>query len=119
MWRRYDPAVVSSELAVLRRHGLTMTRSFFYWPDFMPGPYEIDETMTARFTDFLDRHAEHRLSTIPTFIVGHMSGENWDPAWRDGRHLYNDVWLVGRQAWFAAEISSMTPVRKVWSSLEK
>jgi endo-1,4-beta-mannosidase len=104
MWRRYDPAVVGSELAVLKRHGLTMTRSFFYWPDFMPGPYAIDETMTARFGDFLDRHAEQGLSTIPTFIVGHMSGENWDPAWRDGRHLYNDVWLVGRQAWFAAEM---------------
>ena len=52
--------------------------------------------MTARFADFLDRHAEHGLTTIPTFIVGHMSGENWDPAWRNGRHLYNDVWLVGR-----------------------
>ena len=104
MWRSYDPAVVSAELAVLRRHGLTMTRSFFYWPDFMPGPYEIDETMTARFADFLDRHAEQGLTTIPTFIVGHMSGENWDPAWRNGRHLYDNVWMVGRQAWFAAEM---------------
>ena len=89
---------------MLKRHGLTMTRSFFYWPDFMPGPYEIDETMTARFADFLDRHAEQGLATIPTFIVGHMSGENWDPAWRNDRHLYNDVWMVGRQAWFAAEM---------------
>ncbi len=104
MWRSYDPAVVGTELAVLKRHGLTMTRSFFYWPDFMPGPYEIDETMTARFADFLDQHAERGLVTIPTFIVGHMSGENWDPSWRGGRHLYEDVWLVGRQAWFAAEM---------------
>ncbi len=60
--------------------------------------------MTARFADFLDRHAEHGLTTIPTFIVGHMSGENWDPAWRNGRDLYDDVWMVGRQAWFAAEM---------------
>ena len=104
MWRSYDPAVIAAELAVLKRHGLTMTRSFFYWPDFMPGPREIDETMTARFADFLDRHAEQGLTTIPTFIVGHMSGENWDPAWRDGRDLYGDVWMVGRQAWFAAEM---------------
>lgn len=104
MWRSYDPAVIGAELAVLRRHGLTMTRSFFYWPDFMPGPYEIDEAMTDRFADFLDRHAEHGLATVPTFIVGHMSGENWDPAWRNGRHLYTDVWMVGRQAWFAAEM---------------
>jgi endo-1,4-beta-mannosidase len=104
MWRSYDPAVIGAELAVLKRHGLTMTRSFFYWPDFMPAAYEIDETMTARFADFLDRHVEHGLTTIPTFIVGHMSGENWDPAWRAGRDLYSDVWMVGRQAWFAAEM---------------
>jgi endo-1,4-beta-mannosidase len=104
MWRHYDPDVIDAELAVLERHGLTMTRSFFYWPDFMPGPQQIDETMTARFADFLDRHAARGLSTVPTFIVGHMSGENWDPAWRGGRDLYNDVWMVGRQAWFAAEM---------------
>ncbi len=104
MWRSYDPELISTELAVLKRHGLTMTRSFFYWPDFMPGPREIDQTMTARFADFLDQHLAHGLSTIPTFIVGHMSGENWDPAWRGGRDLYRDVWMVGRQAWFAAEM---------------
>jgi endo-1,4-beta-mannosidase len=104
MWRSYDPGIVGTELAVLKRHGLTMTRSFFYWPDFMPGPREIDETMTARFADFLDRHTEHGLATVPTFLVGHMSGQNWDPAWRNGRHLYADVWMVGRQAWFAAEM---------------
>jgi endo-1,4-beta-mannosidase len=104
MWRSYDPAVIREELAVLAGHGLTVTRSFFYWPDFMPGPYEIDEKMTSRFADFLDRHAEQNMSTIPTFIVGHMSGENWDPAWRAGRHLYEDVWMVGRQAWFAGEM---------------
>jgi endo-1,4-beta-mannosidase len=104
MWRSYDPAVVAAELRVLREHGLTMTRSFFYWPDFMPEPDVIDEDMTARFADFLGRHAEQQMSTIPTFIVGHMSGQNWDPAWRAGRDLYADVWMVGRQAWFAGEM---------------
>ena len=104
MWRHYDPGIVAAELGVLKAHGLTMTRSFCYWPDFMPGPWEIDDTLTARFRDFLDRHAEIGMATIPTFIVGHMSGENWDPAWRTGRDLYEDVWMVGRQAWFAGEM---------------
>src|SRR5260370_29727302 len=105
MWRNYDPAVIDEELATLAGHGLTMTRSFFYWPDFMPAPDQVDETLAARFTDFLDRHEAHKLTTIPTFIVGHMSGENWDPAWRAGRDLYSDVYMVGRQAWFAAEMT--------------
>ena len=104
MWRSYDGSLVSEELDMLRGHGLTMTRSFFYWPDFMPEPDVIDEDMTARFADFLDLHAELDMRTVPTFIVGHMSGENWDPPWRAGRDLYSDVWMVGRQAWFAGEM---------------
>lgn len=100
MWRCYDPALVRQELAVLREHGLTMTRSFFYWPDFMPEPDRLDEALVERYADFLDAHLELGLTSVPTFVVGHMSGENWDPAWRQGRDLYTDVWLVARQAWF-------------------
>jgi endo-1,4-beta-mannosidase len=104
MWRNYDGQTVGGELRVRREHGLTVTRSFFYWPDFMPEPDRIDEELTARFADFLDRHAEMGMQTIPTFVVGHMSGENWDPSWRQGRDLYSDVWMVARQAWFAGEM---------------
>jgi hypothetical protein len=39
------------------------------WPDFMPEPDAIDEDMAARFADFLDRHAEQQMSTVPTFTV--------------------------------------------------
>jgi endo-1,4-beta-mannosidase len=105
MWRNYDPAVVREELRVLREHGLRQTRSFFYWPDFHPEPDRIDEEKAARFADFLDAHTETGMQTIPTFIVGHMSGENWDPAWRDGRDLYADVWIVSRQAWFVEQLT--------------
>jgi endo-1,4-beta-mannosidase len=104
MWREnYDGEVVDSELRTLREHGLGMTRSFFYWPDFMPEPYAVDEQLCARYADFLDRHHALGMTTVPTLIVGHMSGENWDPAWRGDRDLYRDVWLVARQAWFARE----------------
>jgi endo-1,4-beta-mannosidase len=104
MWRNYDPAVIKQELAVLAEHGLGVTRSFFYWPDIMPEPDVLDERIVGHFADFLDRHIDAGMTTIPTFIVGHMSGENWDPAWRGGRDLYGDVWMVARQAWFARQI---------------
>ena len=105
MWRCYDRHVVRAELRVLHDHGLDVTRSFFYWPDFMPTPTSLDETLVDRFADFLDAHTEIGMRTIPTFIVGHMSGENWDPSWRGNRDLYSDVWLVGRQAWFVRELT--------------
>ena len=100
MWRSYDAAVVREELRVLHEHRLTMTRSFFYWPDFMPEPDRVDEDLVAHYADFLEAHRELGMTTVPTFIVGHMSGENWDPSWRQGRDLYGDVWMVARQAWF-------------------
>jgi endo-1,4-beta-mannosidase len=106
MWRRYDPAVVGEELRVLRDHGMNLTRSFCYWPDFMPAPDRLDEEVLGRFADFLDRHLEAGMRTVPTFIVGHMSGENWDPPWRQGRDLYGDVWMVARQAWFIRELTA-------------
>ncbi|MDF2742805.1 MAG: Mannan endo,4-beta-mannosidase [Actinomycetia bacterium] len=105
MWRSYDPAVVREELATLAAHGINLTRSFCYWPDFHPEPDRLDEAVLARFADFLDGHTEAGLGTVPTFIVGHMSGQNWDPAWRQGRDLYGDVWMVARQAWFVRQLT--------------
>ena len=64
MWRSYDPAVVSAELAVLRRHGLTMTRSFFYWPDFMPGPYEMSIIQNIEQIDRGYQHIDERLRRL-------------------------------------------------------
>jgi endo-1,4-beta-mannosidase len=105
MWTRYDPALVRDELGVLAGHGLNVTRSFCFWPDWVPEPGRLDEDVAARFADFLDAHAELGLATIPTLVVGHMSGENWDPPWRQGRDLYRDVWLVAQQAWLAEELA--------------
>ena len=106
MWREYDADIVQQELLTMRDHGMPLTRSFFYWPDFMPTPYTLDEDLIGHYRDFLDRHQALGMTTIPTFIVGHMSGENWDPAWRDGRDLYSDVWFVARQAWYVRELTA-------------
>ena len=106
MWRDYDAAVVGQELDQLRELEMVVTRSFFYWPDFMPTPDTLDEVLVARFADFLDQHAARGMRTIPTFIVGHMSGENWDPAWRNGRDIFSDVWMVARQAWYVRELTA-------------
>lgn len=106
MWRYYDAKIVRSELDDLREHGMTLTRSFFYWPDFMPTPDRLDEQLVAHFRDFLDAHEERGMSSIPTFLVGHMSGQNWDPAWRGNRDLFEDVWLVARQAWYVRELTA-------------
>lgn len=106
MWRQYDSELVRTELAVLAEHGVDLTRSFFYWPDFHPEPERVDEQLVAHYADFLALHTGLGMRTVPTFLVGHMSGENWDPPWRAGRDLYRDVTMVERQAWFVREMTA-------------
>jgi endo-1,4-beta-mannosidase len=104
MWTNYDATIVREELEVMRDHGMTVTRSFLYWPDAMPTPDALDEAVMSNFENFLDLHTELGMTTIPTFLVGHMSGENWDPAWRDGRNIFEDVWFVARQAFYIRSV---------------
>jgi endo-1,4-beta-mannosidase len=106
MWSAvFDEDVVRDELHVLAEHGLNVTRSFFFLPDFMPTPYAVDEDCVRRYERFLDLSAEAGVGTIPTFVVGHMSGENWDVSWRQGRDLYADGWMLARQAFFARSMA--------------
>lgn len=105
MWSQYDANRVRKELIAMRELGMPLTRSFFYWPDFMPTADALDAELIDRYRDFLDLHAELGMRTIPTFIVGHMSGQNWDPAWRNDREMFGDVWFVGKQAWYVRELT--------------
>lgn len=105
MWRHYDPAVVDEELRVMRDHGIGLTRSFFSWPDFMPTEDSLDAELLSRYDDFLDRHHALGMRTIPTFVVGHMSGQNWDPAWRAGRDVFTDGSFLARQRWYVRELT--------------
>lgn len=106
MWRHYDSDRIGRELDDLNNLGMAVTRSFFYWPDFQPTPDTIDDGLVGRYRDFLNKHDVRGMRTIPTFIVGHMSGQNWDPSWRGGRDLFSDVWFVARQAFYVRELVS-------------
>ncbi|MDT0319636.1 glycoside hydrolase 5 family protein [Streptomyces millisiae] len=106
MWRNYRTAVIDEELRTMREHGITLTRSFLYWPDFMPAENTLDDELLAHFDDFLDRHQALGMTTIPTFIVGHMSGQNWDPAWRAGRDIFSDASFLAQQEWYVGTLAA-------------
>ena len=101
MWPEFDPEVVRQELAVLADHGVEVVRSFFDLPRFLPAPGELDEGLMQRFGSFLDLCGDTGVRTVPTLVVGHMSGDNRDLPWRRGRDLYRDGFMLAQQAWFA------------------
>jgi endo-1,4-beta-mannosidase len=106
MWRDYRDDVVRTELETMRAAGIDLTRSFFFWPDFHPAPDVIDERMVDAYRTFLTTSDELGMRTIPTFLVGHMSGQDWDVPWREGRDLYTDPFMLDQQAWFIREMVS-------------
>ncbi len=62
--------------------------------------------LLERFRDFLDAHVEHGLGTIPTFIVGHMSGrELGSGAGGRGATSTATSGSSSQQAWLAGEIA--------------
>lgn len=106
MWLEFDAAVVEQELRQLEEHGLGLTRSFLVWPQFMPQPGVFDENLFSLYGKFLDLCAATGMKTIPTFIVGHMSGDDFDPAWREGRDLYSDAFMLEQQSLYVREVVS-------------
>ncbi len=105
MWRRFDATLVAQELDVLAHHGVEVVRSFFELPSFLPEPQSLDGRLVERFARFLDLCTKAGLRTIPTFVVGHMSGENRDLPWRAGRDLYRDGFMLAQQAWFVRRMT--------------
>jgi endo-1,4-beta-mannosidase len=103
MWVEFDAAVVEQELRQLAEHGIRLTRSFLNWPQFMPVPGTFDDALFDRYGAFLDLCEKTGTKTIPTFIVGHMSGENRDPTWREGRDLYTDPFMLEQQSLYVSE----------------
>lgn len=105
MWRQWAPGQVAEELAQMRALGMNVCRSFLYTPDFMPGPYTLDGAMLGRLDEFMALCRQAGMLTIPSFFVGHMSGENWDVPWRQGRDFYTDPWMLERERWYVSQVA--------------
>jgi hypothetical protein len=97
MWRAWDEGAIADELREMRGLGLNACRSFLYLPDFFPTPERVDPTMLDRLARFLHLCQAVGIVTMPSLFVGHMSGENWDVPWREGRDFFEDAWMVERE----------------------
>ena len=81
MWSRFDIGEIDEDFARIAAMGMRVVRFFLTWEAFQPAPDTIDETALRRLEEVIERAAKHRLTTMPTFFTGHMSGVNWLPAW--------------------------------------
>ncbi|WP_053001087.1 cellulase family glycosylhydrolase [Kosmotoga pacifica] len=106
MWEDeyWNPKIVEEEIIQMKELKMNVCRFFILSPSFMPKPNSLSNRHMERLEAFLSLCEKHDLKTIPTFIVGHMSGENWDFSFREGRDLYTDPFMLEQQRFLISEI---------------
>lgn len=107
MWRDFDETQIAQELALIRAAGMTTVRAFCFWPDFMPTMARVEPVMLERLQRFMALCEAAGVGVFLTPIVGHMSGENWPPAWLDTpSRLYFDPELLAVQEGYVRTIAA-------------
>ncbi|HXW51748.1 MAG TPA: hypothetical protein VEJ41_07125, partial [Candidatus Acidoferrales bacterium] len=86
----WDAQAIAGDFQGLAALGANSVRLFCFLPDFMPAPDVVDAKACDRLASAVDLAAKAGLWSIPTFLVGHMSGENWAPEWSRGKNWYTD-----------------------------
>lgn len=105
MWRNWRPQEIEAELGQMRSLGMNVCRSFLYMPDFMPEPDTVSEVMLERLDEFVQLCRKVGIYAVPTFFVGHMSGEDWDVPWREGRDFYRDPWMLQQEIFYVQTVA--------------
>ena len=80
-WSRVDDAALAAELAQARAIGLELLRVFAFVPDFVRGRAPAIELLPeplARLRRFAEAAERAGVALLPSPLVGHMSGENFD-----------------------------------------
>lgn len=98
MWKEWEPKEIKKEFEEARALGLNLMRINLFWEDFQPKVDVISEEAVNKFDELIHICKEVGMQIAPTFFIGHMSGENWDIPWREGRDIYSDSFMLKQEA---------------------
>ncbi|MDD5061689.1 MAG: cellulase family glycosylhydrolase [Candidatus Marinimicrobia bacterium] len=90
MWTEWRPEELSGDIKRMRGLGMNCCRPFLFMPAFLENARRVNPVMLERLKYFLNICEENELYTFPTFIVGHMSGEDWNLPWLKNTDLIKD-----------------------------
>lgn len=90
MWTEWRPEELTGDVVRMKGLGMNCCRPFLFLPAFLEKDGSVNPVMLDRFKYFLEVCEENELYTFPTFIVGHMSGEDWGMPWCQGSDLIKD-----------------------------
>ncbi|MBN2602269.1 MAG: cellulase family glycosylhydrolase [Candidatus Marinimicrobia bacterium] len=90
MWTEWNPKEIQDDIKRMKDIGMNCCRPFLYMPAFMDSSERVNALMIERLHFFMNQCESWELYTFPTFIVGHMSGEDWDVRWGSGANFISD-----------------------------
>jgi len=102
----WNPAAIGADLRELAALGANAVRVFCFTPDFMPASDVVSSDAIERLASMIELAAKAGLWSIPTFLVGHMSGENWQTQWSRGRDWYTDPLLLDASELLVGTVAS-------------
>ncbi|TYB94741.1 MAG: cellulase family glycosylhydrolase [Kosmotoga sp.] len=120
MWEDefWNPRIIEEEIEKMKELHMNICRSFILSHSFMKEPERVDRVRIDRYKKFLKICEKYDLKTIPTFIVGHMSGENWDFRFRNGRDLYSDPFMLRQQEFLIRNVvEEIKGSKAIWGYL--
>ncbi|MFA4839115.1 MAG: cellulase family glycosylhydrolase, partial [Candidatus Neomarinimicrobiota bacterium] len=94
MWTEWNPKELADDADRIKQLGMNCCRFFLYMPAFMDMEDRVNPIMLERLKYFMSLYEEREIFTLPTFIVGHMSGEDWDVPWRKGADFISDSRII-------------------------
>ncbi len=108
MWSEWNLHELEDDIIRMKDVGINLCRFFLFFPDFMPTENKIDPVVVERLISFLDICEKHEIYSMPSFFVGHMSGEDWDVNWRHGRNFLTDKEMLRAEKNYLREIVNNT-----------
>lgn len=94
MWKRWNKEEIKREFMEAKTLGLDALRINLLWEDFQPQPDIISKDAIKKFDELIEICHDVGIKIAPTFFVGHMSGENFDVKWRDGKSIYSNPFML-------------------------
>lgn len=108
MWSEWNPVELEEDIIRMKELGINLCRFFLFMPDFMPSENHVNPVMLERLRDFLTLCEKHELYSMPSFFVGHMSGEDWDVSWRKERNFLTDESMIKAEKLYISEVIEQT-----------
>ncbi|AAT44037.1 glycoside hydrolase 5 family protein [Picrophilus oshimae] len=91
MWKDFNINDIEDDLNIIKRIGIDYLRIFLLSEDFLNSDGLVNDCSINKLKIFLEACRKRDLNVFLTFIIGHMSGKNFNVPWESGNGFYTSA----------------------------